>query len=38
MRTVLRELRNCRDYLPAAFWAAAMLALAVAGPLWATLT
>ncbi len=38
MRTVLKELRNWRDYLPAAFWAVVMLALTIAGPLWATLT
>ncbi len=38
MKAMLSELRNWREYLPAAFWAAAMLALAVAGPLWSTLT
>ncbi len=38
MRAILSELRNWRDYLPAAFWALVMLALAAAGPLWAVLT
>ena len=38
MRAMLHELRNWREYLPAAFWAAVMLALTVAGPLWSVLT
>jgi hypothetical protein len=33
MKKVIRELRDWRDYAPAAFWAILALALAVAAPL-----
>jgi hypothetical protein len=38
MRRVLGELGNWRDYFPAAFWALLTLAVAVAGPVLASLT
>ena len=38
MRGMLSELRNWREYAPAAFWAFCVLAIAVAGPLFAVLT
>ena len=38
MWRALAELHNWREYLPAAFWALVVLALAAAGPVWTALS